>query len=341
MGAISEIFTADPSEWDITEEDTQGSPENDQDFTDGGRLILRDGVSPSGRRRAEENTFRPEAQDPAIEELKKKGAAFWCAKCEVPLSEKHYNKCEAARQAVKDEGSGKQPEPWKQPEAKPLPVDNAIKMPPAEPAKQYNGTAKLDLTNPDDPIIWGELANLMEIVKKYFKTEFRDGWTHILPKDVTGFRQLCEVAGYNCVDQPVPAKKSPPKQEVKPQAKTTPTTTADRSADRANANPVEPVVVSGTIERLNMGMAGKSAVKMITLALPGGKKLMVGCFHKSMWDELEKGLGKFASFRVETKGSYTNIAKLGLIKIGSKEWDEQGMPAIQRKDQEAGQRTLY
>lgn len=61
MGAISEIFTADPSEWDVPAEDTQGSPENDMDYTDGGRLILRDGVSPSGRHRAGRMTSGLEA----------------------------------------------------------------------------------------------------------------------------------------------------------------------------------------------------------------------------------------------------------------------------------------
>jgi hypothetical protein len=64
----------------------------------------------------------------------------------------------------------------------------------------------------------------------------------------------------------------------------------------------------------------------------------VGCFHKSMWDDLEAGLGKLATFKVVTKGDYTNIEQL--VQIGSKQWED-GVPTIQRKDQEAGQKTLY
>lgn len=215
-------------------------------------------------------------------------------------------------------------------------------MPPAEPAKQFNGTAKLDLTKPDDPIIWGDIADLTPIIQKYCKPEFRDGYLHVPPKDLLAIGQLCEVAGFRFINEPVPEKKSPPKkEEVKSQAATTKPPAAGSSAKSEKADTAEPFVVTGTIERLNMGSAGKSPLKMITLALPGGKKLMVGTFHKSHWDELEAGLGKLASFRVVTKGNYTNIEKLGLIKIGAFEYDEHGMKVIQRRDQEAGQRTLY
>jgi len=52
MGAISEIFTADPSEWDIPDEG--GSPEDDMDFTPAGRRIYTEnGSSPSGRYQAQ------------------------------------------------------------------------------------------------------------------------------------------------------------------------------------------------------------------------------------------------------------------------------------------------
>ena len=45
MGALSEIFTSDPGEWDIPEE--QGSPYEDLDHTPGGRRITVNGHRPS------------------------------------------------------------------------------------------------------------------------------------------------------------------------------------------------------------------------------------------------------------------------------------------------------
>jgi hypothetical protein len=41
MGALSEIFVSDPSEWDIPDEEA-GSPEQDRDYTPSGRKIVRD-----------------------------------------------------------------------------------------------------------------------------------------------------------------------------------------------------------------------------------------------------------------------------------------------------------
>lgn len=51
MGALSEIFISDPSEWeDLGEPDEQGSPSEDADYTPSGRHVYQaDGSSPSGR----------------------------------------------------------------------------------------------------------------------------------------------------------------------------------------------------------------------------------------------------------------------------------------------------
>jgi hypothetical protein len=65
LGAISELFTADPSEWE--EPPADASPEDEMDYTAGGRKIYEaNGVSPSGRY---QDTRRPakEARGPAVE----------------------------------------------------------------------------------------------------------------------------------------------------------------------------------------------------------------------------------------------------------------------------------
>lgn len=48
MGAISAIFNADPSEWNVGEEPEDEDHELRQDYTKGGRRILVDGKTPSG-----------------------------------------------------------------------------------------------------------------------------------------------------------------------------------------------------------------------------------------------------------------------------------------------------
>jgi hypothetical protein len=52
MGAISQIFSADPSEWIIEQEDHDGTPETEMDYTEQGGEVLVNGKSRSGRREA-------------------------------------------------------------------------------------------------------------------------------------------------------------------------------------------------------------------------------------------------------------------------------------------------
>jgi hypothetical protein len=48
MGAMSEIFTSDPSEWNIPDDDDD--PRNDQDYTESGRrIVTAEGKTPSGK----------------------------------------------------------------------------------------------------------------------------------------------------------------------------------------------------------------------------------------------------------------------------------------------------
>lgn len=58
MGAISEIFTADPSEWEVPDDDDD--PTVEKDYTPEGRKIINaDGKTPSGR---QERDFHPQGQ---------------------------------------------------------------------------------------------------------------------------------------------------------------------------------------------------------------------------------------------------------------------------------------
>ena len=50
MGAMSELFAADPSEWDMTEEQDEGNPYREKDYTpEGNRIVDSAGFSPSGK----------------------------------------------------------------------------------------------------------------------------------------------------------------------------------------------------------------------------------------------------------------------------------------------------
>src|SRR6267142_2328783 len=102
---------------------------------------------------------------------------------------------------------------------------------------------------------------------------------------------------------------------------------------------VVPAVVAGLIERSSAGMAGKYPVRQVTLLLADKTKPTYSCFDKALFEHLDAGLGKQSELVVKQNGKYFNIT--GLRKIGSKEWDEQGVPVIQNRGREAGGRTLF
>jgi len=218
-------------------------------------------------------------------------------------------------------------------------------VPKAQPAPpmEFKGKIEIDCTIPS-PIVRGDLQDIIGILQQCFPDTFKwgeDSWWHIAPECVSELVDLLSKNGFK-VD--VKIKTPPPSssgQKGKPAMAPSPPAEArgsgaDSGRDQSAASPT---VVSGTIERVNSGMAGKAPVKQVTLLQAGGKKAFLGCFHKSPWDELEKGLSQLASFPVITKGQFTNIE--GLIKIGSKEWLEDGTPVVQNKDREAGGRTLF
>jgi len=295
----------------------------------------------------EQASPHPDA-DAAIASLRARG--LWCDEHNCARSAKHNEICLPAKTtappspqqapdnkpaAPSGAQSSEPPQSWKQPPEKPLPVDNAVKLPTV-------GEITIDWKmNSKAPVLTGQLEEFGVLQAKHdppIKLDFgEDGFWHATPAQVPVIKKLAAENRFAVVEI-LPDKVPPAGQKATQPAARKAT---EGSSAKPGQPPSTPSVVSGTIERVNMATVGKSPVKMITLVLADGKKQMVGCFHKSLWDEIEKGLGKFASFRVDIKGIYMNIAKCGLIKIGTQEWDETGMKAVQRKDVEAGQRTLH
>jgi hypothetical protein len=127
-------------------------------------------------------------------------------------------------------------------------------------------------------------------------------------------------------------------QRSAPPAQGRPAGTGRSSPSAPATPPAGPAVIACTIERVNTGMAGKNPVKHVTVLLPDKTKPTYSCFDKKWFEALDAGLGKEAKLVTKQNGKYTNI--IGALKIGSKEWLEDGTPAIQRSEQTPG-RTLF
>jgi len=265
--------------------------QRDQDFTQSGRMIVDgQGFAPSGR--------------------------------PITYDAQHTGSREAAQKVAAEKVAGTFQPPKAEIPNDPIPIE------PVKP-KKYRGTIEIDHTNEAEPIVRGDIAEVLEVLQKYCTMTWKGEWWHILPKDVETIRSMCEQLPYKFVEiLPKPAAKS-----AAPAAKA--------SATRAHADTATaPSVVSGTIERANSGMAGKNPIIVVTLILPSGKKETYGCFDKKLFDHLSAGLGKIAHLVVTKRGQYLNI--IGAKKIGALEFDADGFtPVVQVKDRAAGQKTLY
>lgn len=178
--------------------------------------------------------------------------------------------------------------------------------------KKYRGTVEVDLGIPSDPIVRGDIGNLLELIQKHCKAEWRDSWWHIAPKDVSTIHAMCEQTGYRCVEI-LPKEQKPHK-----------------------STPLPPGVssVRGTIERCTAGMT-QANNPLRNVKINGAWHV---CYVNPIFEHLDKGVGQAAELLIEPKRK--NI--VGLRRIGAKEFDSDGRtPVIQRKDQQAGGKTLF
>jgi phage recombination protein Bet len=298
------------------------------DITEGGREIVQhDGTAPSGRIVDSFKHGRIEAQRTASEKL---GIPF-CEKhgCPETLcpSDEHtleHNEAVTAREGARRTAAREKAAP---PQTKAAPVPT--QAPPAN-----KGMVEVDWTiDPKAPRLLGDLDSVIDQLKaKCTVTWGNDGFWHVLPKDVIVIKAICQPIGLKVQETLHALNSQVPGSRHGLPAKPT-------AENRAESSPSPPAVVSGTIDLVNSGMAGKAPVKYVTLILANGSKPSYGCFDKKYFDALEAGRGKKAEFILETRGKYTNI--LRVVKIGSKEFDEHGVPIIQNKIREAGGKTLF
>jgi hypothetical protein len=188
------------------------------------------------------------------------------------------------------------------------------------------GTVELDWTNEQSPILRGDIAGILEVLKPQCHLKWEaDSWWHFEPRDANAIRQVCKANRLQV-------------KEIKPSVSGAGPLTEKAKAESKGASPTAPALVSGTVERVFPTMKGGKPFAMITLAQTG-KKFEAGCWNKTVFTELSKGLGKIASVIVEKRGEYTNVT--GLRQIGSTEYDEHSKAVIQQNTREAGGRTLF
>jgi hypothetical protein len=205
----------------------------------------------------------------------------------------------------------------------------------ANPASR--GKIELDWTNEASPIVRGDIAEITGWLEEKLGAKWgADNWWHIAPRHAETLRSTCSQAGFQVVEV------MPPKSSAKAETATRPhhvPAPGKEPASEGNVGAPSPVVVSGTIERVNIQLKGDRQMAFVTLATKDGKK-DAGVWDKSLIELLEKGKGKVAEVLITKRGQYSNIT--GLRKLGNVEFEKDGKTAIlQQKDREPGSKTLW
>ena len=239
-------------------------------------------------------------------------------------------------------------------------------MPKPEPKEDARGTIEVDLTNPESPVLRGDIGDLLEIIKKHCTAEWSGDWWHIKSTDVATIHAMGQQLNYRVVEI-LPKQVSPRtfseeqggKAGAKGEARSTsaqtnsPAKTSTKGATQSTtvgsgksqvgtAAASEPLLVAGIIEQATP-QAGKSPRLYVLLRMETSKTAVA----MTAWDTahfpfLIAGKGQQCELMVKRnpskdgKAIFTNI--IALRRIGVKEFDpEDGKtPIIQQRTREAG-----
>jgi hypothetical protein len=310
VGAMSEIFTSDPNEWDdVRDDDTiDGDPYTDMDFTTTGRRIVeQDGHSPSGApvtHEAKKDAGRKAAQAVADDKLAEK-------KSDSPPTNEETR--EAFNGIIEIDQTN---------EADPVVRgDIAAVLPIMQ--KNFRMTWK------DDDKAWHidgrDVENLFEMCRQlsYHYWHFlRDNEGTII-KFADGKRIKESTDAPAATDAPKQPGIGNPQPAAQP-ATTTPLKPGE-SLVTGLIKDVYEKVTTGQPEvkdgRGNVIKKARPSVPYLSVLTTdvNKKALFLNTFDKDSFGHIEKGKGSEACFVVKTSGTHTNIT--GILRIGAQEFD--------------------
>lgn len=275
LGALSQIFTADPSEWEIEPDD--GGPEDEMDYTPSGRrIITAEGTSPSGRY---QDTQRPakEARGPAVES------------------------------APQVQG----PAPYQVPQVVTAPAASAPDSQRPKhfiPKEKSNGKIVLTWPATDDGCAYlsGDLARILpEIQKAMLCTWFPNIKCHVIPAtEASALRDIVVQHGYEYVEVSgslSPAAPATPGTARQPDAAGDPKGATDLGRSAAPS-------AAQVIQWARPGKTTKTQAQYMDVKYGG---YVLHCYNKDLHPFLSAGEGKEAELILDKKKCVVGIKRIG------------------------------
>jgi hypothetical protein len=333
-----------------------------QEFTENGRRIVYPETQESQPAILDANA--PHGHEPGSEKAKQAEATLARVEAEDRrLAEERKVKSSGSKTTTQSVDGAYQPT------AQTAAVNKTAEPKPSQAASiqqdKPRGTIELDLTIAHDPIIRGDISDLLEMIKKHCTATWQaDSWWHILPKDVQTIHAMGQQCNYRVVEilpKQVSAGTSeeqagkgaakgkagtpagPAQTHAAPKTSDAKATSGTKTSAAPAASPSsEPQLVAGIIEQANP-QSGKSPRLDVLLRMETSKVgVWMSTFDTKLFPHLTAGKGQQSELIVKknVKGdkTYTNI--VGLKRIGVKEFDEDGK-AILSVHREPGTPNLF
>src|SRR6266480_483689 len=232
---------------------------------------------------------------------------------------------------------------------KPPSISPPAKSQPAPQAsqdRQFQGVVTLDWSGAESsPILRGDIANLTPLLEKHCHLKWAGDWWHCEPRDRETIKQICDQLSYRFIEI-LPKAAERTSGEFPAQTKSrvsaplsSPENPAAQGRGAQAHTPGVPVAdrITCRIERSITGMVGTRPVRDVTV-LVNKKKPTYRCWDKNYFEAFDAGVGQEAILVLNQNKGFTNIARP--VRIGKKQWDEQGLPILD-VNREAGGKTLF
>lgn len=340
----------------IPEEMDRMNEQFSQDVTAGGRQIVDEkGFAPSGQPVTHDARRQVAAQagtDPTIEKLKAQG--LWCERHNGHVARCPSDEHTPADHKVMEEAERKAAnERAQKPAATPEASKPAIEVKPG-PEKLYRGRVEWDWADGEAPVLRGDLDTvLVDLQQRCSMVWGKDEFWHVKPADLGTVKSVCEFYDLKLEVIEQKSKSSKSSGSRRPDQQTT--GAAGRPATGERSQPATPTVVTGVVVRVEEkmttgkpptdGSKGRPSVPYMTVLFKrdhGGDTWMA-TFDKALFPWLERAAkhsGVDCELTVKPNPKYgPNI--IGIRRIGTLRFDEDGKAPIVERDREPGSPTLF
>jgi hypothetical protein len=338
---------------------------------------MSEDYTPSGRQITDANGFSPSGQ-PVTYEARQQMAPALDATAphgHEPGSAK-AKQAEATLARVEEEDRKlEQERKQKTVPSKPVEKQEEPEKPASMPQDKPRGIIELDLTSPNDPIIRGDIGDLLELIQKHCTAKWSGDWWHLVPADVAtihamgqqlNFRVIeilpkqvsartsseDEQAGKGAVQGKAGAAAGPARTTSAPKTSGAKATPATKTSAAPTASPAssEPHFVKGEIsqftEKMTKGrkanpeknIKARPSVPYLTVLIKTEKgSQWVSVFDHDLFPFINKAKDKTGEFIVIKSGDFWNLT--GLKSLGGTEFEDGKIPVIQRNREPGG--TLF